>query len=48
MKSNKKNITYFLKSKGTISGGTWASFINALYSNKPIINADEIQNQKKK
>ena len=39
MKSNKKNITYFLKSKGTISGGTWASFINALYSNKPIINS---------
>jgi len=37
MKSDKKDITYYLKSRGTISGGTWASFINALYSNKPII-----------
>ena len=48
MKSEKKNITYFLKSKGTISGGTWASFINALYSNSPIINDNSNKTSSKK
>ena len=34
MSSNDKNVTYYLKSKGQISGGTWASFLNAISSNK--------------
>ena len=34
MKSNSKNITYYLKSKGQISGGTWASFLNIINSKK--------------
>ena len=34
MESNSKNITYYLKSKGQISGGTWASFLNIINSKK--------------
>ena len=37
LNSNTANLTYYLKTKGKISGGTWASFINSLISPMPII-----------
>ena len=37
LKSHDAKINTFLKTKGKISGGTWASFLNAFSSKKPII-----------
>ena len=34
MNSREKDITFFFKANGSLSGGTWASFINAIYSNQ--------------
>ncbi len=34
MNSKIKNISFFFTSNGSLSGGTWASFINVLYSNQ--------------
>tara|TARA_B100000700_G_scaffold185389_1_gene204270 strand:+ start:156 stop:1250 length:1095 start_codon:yes stop_codon:yes gene_type:complete len=47
MSSNEKNITYYLKSKGQISGGTWASFLNAISLNK-ITKSNKIYNSNNK
>lgn len=50
---NKKNINlaYFLKTKGKISGGTWASFLNSITTQEPILektksNRKSIKKQK--
>ncbi len=49
MSSYEKNITYYLKSKGQISGGTWASFLNAISLNKITkSNISSNSNNKKK
>jgi len=36
--SDNIDITYYLKTKGKISGGTWASFLNSITSKQPIID----------
>ena len=48
MNSSKKDVTYYLKSNGQISGGTWASLINAIYSGKPIIEKQKKSSNYKK
>ena len=48
MKSVKKNVTYYLKTKGEISGGTWASFINAISSAGNLVNNEEKIKSRKK
>jgi len=48
MNSSKKDVTYYLKSNGQISGGTWASLINAIYSGKPIIEKQKKSTNHKK
>ena len=48
MKSINKKITYYLKSNGQISGGTWASLINAMYSGRPIIEKQKKSTNHKK
>ena len=35
--SDNLSVTYYLKTKGKISGGTWASFLNSITSNEPIV-----------
>ena len=35
------NVSYFIESNGSISGGTWASFINSLSSPQPIISREK-------
>ena len=37
LKDSNAKITTFLKTKGKISGGTWASFLNSFSNKKPII-----------
>ena len=41
-------ITTFLKTKGKISGGTWASFLNSFSNKKPIIKKGLQANKKSK
>ena len=40
LKTNNAKINTFLKTKGKISGGTWASFLNSFTSSKPIIKKE--------
>lgn len=42
------DTTYFFESNGTISGGTWASFINSLSSPQPIGGKSHSGNKKRK
>ena len=45
MNSDYKDVTYYLKTKGQISGGTWASFLDAI--NKKYINLKSPNTSKK-
>ena len=48
LQSNDINISYYLKTKGKISGGTWASFINAITSKQPIFHENKTTKKPKK
>jgi len=47
MKSIKKHVTYYMKTKGEISGGTWASFIYSISSGSRVIDVNKTTNSKK-
>ena len=46
--SNNIDATYYLKTKGKISGGTWASFLNSITSKQPIIGTNKTKKARKK
>ena len=46
LKESDAKVTTFLKTKGKISGGTWASFLNSFSNKKPIIKKG-LQSSKK-
>ena len=48
LQSNDINISYYLKTKGKISGGTWASFLNAITSKQPIFHKNKTTKKPKK
>ena len=48
MKSEEKDVTYFMKTKGEISGGTWASFINSISSGRGMAVNKGISTKRKK
>ena len=47
LKDKNAQITTFLKTKGKISGGTWASFLNSFTGKKPIIKGSKNNKTKK-
>ena len=48
LKSKSIEVNYFLQTRGTISGGTWASFLNSIISKQPIIKIRSTTKNKKK
>ena len=48
LKNKNAKVTTFLKTKGKISGGTWASFLNSFTSKKPIIKKSTRREKVKK
>ena len=48
MKSDFKDVTYFMKTKGEISGGTWASFVNSISNGKELTKLSNKPQVKKK
>ena len=48
LKNKDANVTTFLKTRGKISGGTWASFLNSFTSKKPIIKSSKNNKKTKK
>ena len=42
------DATYYLKTKGKISGGTWASFLNSITSKQPIVGSNRTKKNSKK
>ena len=43
LNSNNTSVSYYLKTKGKISGGTWASFLNSITSKQPILDKSKIK-----
>ena len=47
LQSDEIDVNYFLQTKGTISGGTWASFMNSITSKQPIVKISSTKRNKK-
>ena len=48
LNSDNTDLTYYIKTKGKISGGTWASFINSVTKHEPIIQKNSSTSSKRK
>ena len=48
MNSDKKDLTFYLKTKGQISGGTWASFLNSVSNTRSSVIQSKSKKKSKK
>ena len=48
MEEEKKDLTFYLKTKGQISGGTWASFLNSISNPKASLIQSRTKSKRKK